>query len=106
MKNRFFWRLWNTLYPFQLDPTWTIEVIGVHLGPLAEVSVGWSPRGSGGVEYLVSWVEESGSVSGHLLTDQVMSELSLWPGQAYYIQVGFVLLAVSLSHIANVKGFR
>lgn len=73
-----------------LDPTWTIEVIGVHLGPLAEVSVGWSPRGSGGVEYLVSWVEESGSVSGHLLTDQVTSELSLWPGQAYYIQVELI----------------
>ncbi|XP_042867153.1 uncharacterized protein LOC122249983 [Penaeus japonicus] len=73
-----------------LDPTWTIEVLEVHPGPLAEVSVGWSPRGSGGVEYLVSWVEESGSVSGHLLTDQVTSELSLWPGQGYYVQVELI----------------
>lgn len=60
----------------------------VQSGPLAEVSVWWSPRGSGGVEYLLSWAEESGFVSGHLLTDQLTSQLSLWQGQGYYLQVG------------------
>lgn len=71
----------------QVDPSWQIQVVDVTLGPLAEVTVTWPPRGSPGVEYLLSWAEESGFVSGHLLTDQVTSELSLWPGQGYHIQV-------------------
>lgn len=74
----------------QVDPSWKVEVAEVEVedGLLAEVSVRWSPRGSGRVEYLLSWAEESGFVSGHLLTDQLTSELSLWPGQGYYLQVG------------------
>lgn len=70
-----------------MDPSWIIQVVDLHLGTLAEVTVAWAPRGSGEVEYLLSWVEESGFVSGHLLTDQVTSELSLWPGQGYHLQV-------------------
>ncbi|XP_045595208.2 uncharacterized protein [Procambarus clarkii] len=73
-----------------VDSSWTVEVVKVDLGMLAEVKVAWEARGSGGVEYLLSWVEESGFVSGHLLTDQVTSEVSLWPGQAYYLQVELV----------------
>lgn len=72
-----------------MDPSWKVDVAEVEVedGLLAEVSVRWSPRGPGGVEYLLSWAEESGFVSGHLLTDQLTSQLSLWPGQGYYLQV-------------------
>ncbi|XP_063858723.1 uncharacterized protein LOC135099933 [Scylla paramamosain] len=75
-----------------VDPSWKVEIsdVEVQSGPLAEVSVWWSPRGSGGVEYLLSWAEESGFVSGHLLTDQLTSQLSLWQGQGYYLQVELV----------------
>ncbi|KAG7154253.1 hypothetical protein Hamer_G024526 [Homarus americanus] len=73
-----------------VDPSWTLQIVDVELGTLAEVMVSWAPRGSGRVEYLLSWIEESGFVSGHLLTDQVTSELSLWPGQAYFIQVELI----------------
>ncbi|XP_045135466.1 uncharacterized protein LOC123518624 [Portunus trituberculatus] len=75
-----------------IDPSWKVEISDVEVqnGPLAEVSVWWSPRGSGGVEYLLSWAEESGFVSGHLLTDQLTSQLSLWQGQGYYLQVELV----------------
>ncbi|XP_071540018.1 uncharacterized protein [Panulirus ornatus] len=73
-----------------VDPSWIIQVVDLHLDTLAEVTVAWEPRGSGEVEYLLSWVEESGFVSGHLLTNQVTSELSLWPGQGYRLQVELI----------------
>ncbi|XP_069960347.1 uncharacterized protein [Cherax quadricarinatus] len=77
-------------YEYKVDPSWTADIVSVELGSLAVVGVAWAPRGSSGVQYLLSWVEQSGSVSGHLLTDQVSSELSLWPGQAYCVQVALV----------------
>ncbi|XP_069956583.1 uncharacterized protein [Cherax quadricarinatus] len=78
------------LHAPSVDKSWTLEIMNVKVDTLAEVTVGWAPRGSGGVEYLLSWLEESGFVSGHLLTDQVTCKLSLWPAQAYYIQVELI----------------
>ncbi|XP_068246701.1 uncharacterized protein [Palaemon carinicauda] len=73
-----------------VDPTWALQVVRVESGIMAEVQVAWESRGPDGVEYLLSWVEETGGVSGHLLTDQLTTELSLWPGQGYYVQVELV----------------
>lgn len=73
-----------------VDPTWALQVVRVESGIMAEVKVAWESRGPEGVEYLLSWVEETGGVSGHLLTDQLTTDLSLWPGQGYYLQVELI----------------
>ncbi|KAK7082367.1 hypothetical protein SK128_006592 [Halocaridina rubra] len=73
-----------------VDPTWALQVVSVKPGIMAEVKVVWDARGPEGIEYLLSWVEETGGVSGHLLTDQLSTDVSLWPGQGYYLQVELV----------------
>jgi len=70
-----------------LDHTWVPEVTQVEPGLLVGVTLSWDPRGWEGVEYLVSWAEEGGMVSGHLVTKDTQAEVSLWPAMKYYIQI-------------------
>lgn len=70
-----------------LDSTWVPEVTKVEPGPLVGVELAWPARGWTGVEYLVSWAQEGGMISGHLVTKDTKAEVSFWPGMKYYVQI-------------------
>ncbi|RXG61979.1 hypothetical protein Avbf_10391 [Armadillidium vulgare] len=70
-----------------IDHSWEINLDLLSMDLLASVEVSWEYRGSESVDYLVSWTESSGGISGHMVTKQDRVEISLWSGQHYSIQV-------------------
>lgn len=69
---------------------------------LASVEVAWELRGSEEVDYLVTWTESTGSISGHLVTKQDKAEISLWPQQRYSVQVRSLSLSILERIEANI----